>query len=109
MAGGRGPKRRQQGRRPIWESERAIRCAEQRVVQEGSSPSGARMRSAISKTGVIPRWPGGVEGMEKPKRARRRKPDTDQGGPEAAAPQFPEGRVSIARWNPKGMRSSARL
>ena len=42
--------------------------------------------------------------MEKPKRARRRKPDTDQGGPEAAAPQFPEGRVSIARWNPKGMR-----
>jgi len=25
MAGGRGPKRRQKGRRPIWESERAIR------------------------------------------------------------------------------------
>ena len=24
MAGGRGPKRRQKGRRPIWESERAI-------------------------------------------------------------------------------------
>ena len=26
-------------------------CAEQHVVQEGSSPSGARMRSAISKSG----------------------------------------------------------
>ena len=26
-----------------------------------------------------------MEGMEKPKRARRRKPDTVQGGPEAAA------------------------
>ena len=26
-------------------------CAEQRVVQEGSSPSGARMRGAISKGG----------------------------------------------------------
>ena len=41
--------------------------------------------------------------MERPKRARRRKPETDQGGPGAAAPQFLEGRVSIARWNPKGM------
>ena len=29
-----------------------------------------------------------------------------QGGPGAAAPRFPEGRVSIARWNPKGMRRS---
>jgi len=27
-------------------------CAEQRVVQEGSSPSGARMRGAISESGV---------------------------------------------------------
>jgi hypothetical protein len=26
-------------------------CAEQRIVQEGSSPSGAQMRSAISKSG----------------------------------------------------------
>ena len=26
-------------------------CAEQRVDQEGSSPSGARMRGAISKSG----------------------------------------------------------
>jgi hypothetical protein len=29
--------------------------------------------------------------MERPKRARRRKPETDQGGPGAAAPQFPGG------------------
>ncbi len=32
-------------------SAEGILCAEQRVVQEGSSPSGARMRSAISKSG----------------------------------------------------------
>jgi len=33
------------------ESEGPIVCAEQRVAQEGSSPSGARMRSAISERG----------------------------------------------------------
>jgi hypothetical protein len=33
------------------ESELPIVCAEQRIVQEGSSPSGARMRSAISERG----------------------------------------------------------
>jgi hypothetical protein len=46
--------------------------------------------------------------MEKPKRARRRKLETEQGGPEAVT-QLPEGRVSIARWNPKGMRRSTGL
>jgi len=51
--------------------------AEQRVVQEGSSPSGAQMRGAISKKrGSQPRWPEEVEGMERSKRARRRKLDT---------------------------------
>jgi len=51
--------------------------AEQRVVQEGWSPSGAQMRGAISKMrGSQPRWPGKVEGMETSKRARRRKLDT---------------------------------
>ena len=35
--------------------------------------------------GVMPRGPEKVEGMEKPKRARRRKPDTSQGGPEATS------------------------
>ena len=33
--------------------------------------------------GVMPRGPEKVEGMEKPKRARRRKLETSQGGPEA--------------------------
>src|SRR5262252_756455 len=31
----------------------------------------------------MPRWPEKAEGMEKPKRARRRKRETSQGGPEA--------------------------
>jgi hypothetical protein len=31
------------------ESDPLIVCAEQRIVQEGSSPSGARMRSTVSK------------------------------------------------------------
>ena len=34
------------------ESYSGIVRAEQRVAQEGSSPSGARMRSAVSKSGV---------------------------------------------------------
>ena len=33
------------------ESDSGIVCAEQRIVQEGLSPSGARMRGAISKSG----------------------------------------------------------
>ena len=33
------------------ESDGCVVCAEQRVDQEGSSPSGARMRSAISERG----------------------------------------------------------
>ena len=34
------------------------------------------MRSAISESAVIPRWPKKAEGMETSKRARRRKLDT---------------------------------
>src|SRR5664280_2614289 len=34
------------------------------------------MRGAVSKSGLIPRWPEKREGMEKPKRARKRKLDT---------------------------------
>jgi len=64
-------------------SDCAVVCAEQRVAQEGSSPSGARMRSAISKSG---------------------------GNASLAEEMFAsEGRVSIARWNPKGMRRSTGL
>ena len=58
------------------ESYSGIVRAEQRVAQEGSSPSGARMRSAISESGVIPRWPKKAEGMETSKRARRQKLET---------------------------------
>jgi hypothetical protein len=36
---------------PIREIGEMVLCAEQRVVREGSSPSGARMRGAISKSG----------------------------------------------------------
>jgi hypothetical protein len=33
------------------ESHDCVVCAEQRVDREGSSPSGARMRGAVSKSG----------------------------------------------------------
>ena len=39
----------------------------------------------------MPRGPEKVEGMEKPKRARKRKPETVQGGPEATNLQFSGG------------------
>ena len=52
-------------------------CAGQRVVQEGSSPSGARMRGVISERGGNASRAGErKEGMERPKWARRRKPET---------------------------------
>jgi hypothetical protein len=35
----------------VRKSDGCIVCAEQRMNQEGSSPSGARMRSAVSKSG----------------------------------------------------------
>ena len=36
----------------VWQKSAAsIVCAEQRVAQEGSSPSGARMRSTVFKSG----------------------------------------------------------
>ena len=57
-------------------SAEGIVCAEQRVVQGGSNPSGARVRSAISERGGNASRAGREAGMEKPKRARRRKPDT---------------------------------
>ena len=39
----------------------------------------------------MPRGPEKVEGMEKPKRARKRKPDTSQGGPKATSLRFSGG------------------
>src|SRR5271156_960481 len=58
-------------------SDPAIVCAGQRMNHGGSSPLGARMRGAVSKSGgnaslAVER----KEGMEKSKRARRRKPET---------------------------------
>ena len=44
--------------------------------------------------------------MEKPKRARRRKPETAKVDLEPLLGSSLEGRVSIERWNPKGMRRS---
>ena len=35
----------------VWQSDQPIICAGQRVDREGSSPSGARMRGVISKSG----------------------------------------------------------
>ena len=58
-------------------AETLVVCAVQRVVQEGSSPSDARMRGVISERGGNASRAGErKEGMEKPTRARRRKLDT---------------------------------
>ena len=44
--------------------------------------------------------------MEKPKRAQKRKLDTAKADLEPPLTVTLEGRVSIVRWNPKGMRRS---
>ena len=62
------------------QSDDGIVCAGQRSDQEGSCPSDAQMRGVISESGGNASLAGGM------------KP--------------PEGRVSIERWNPKGMRRS---
>ncbi len=50
-----GPHREGEEPKPMMhepeKSDFAIVCAEQRMNQEGLSPSGARMRSAVSKSG----------------------------------------------------------
>src|SRR5215472_5695791 len=75
LGGGRRPARQRASSDPTR--------AEQHVVREGSSPSGARMRSVISES-------GGNSSL-------------------AGKMLYPEGRVSIARWNLKGMRRSTGL
>jgi hypothetical protein len=47
--------------------------------------------------------------MEKSKRARRRKPDTAKTDLKPVAQDIPEGRVSGAILNPKGLRRSIGL
>jgi hypothetical protein len=49
------------------------------------------MRSGVSKSGGNASLAGEKEGMEKSKRARRRKPETEQGRPEAAIAQYSGG------------------
>ena len=72
--------RRKPSYRSTGNSDHVIVCAEQRVIQEGSSPSGDRMRITVSKSG---------------------------GNASLAEEKFSsEGRVSVVRRNPKGMRRS---
>jgi hypothetical protein len=62
------------------------------------------MRSAISESGDKTSLAEKAEGMETSKRAQRRKLDTAKANLKPL--QYSEGRVSIARWNLKGMRRS---
>ena len=64
------------------------------------------MRGAVSKGGGNASPAGGAEGMEKPKRARRRKLDTAKADLKPTARRTSEDRVSAARRDPKGMRRS---
>lgn len=76
----------------LEKSDSTVVCAGQRVVQEGSSPSGARMRGVISERGGNASWAGErKEGMERPKRARRRKPDTAKADLQPPHSRFPGG------------------
>src|SRR6516165_9723860 len=50
----------------------------------------------------MPRGPEKVEGMTKPKRARKRKRETSQGGPEATTCSSSEGRVSHREMGSEG-------
>ena len=63
----------------LEKSDSFIVCAGQRINQEGSSPSGAQMRGAISEGG---------------------------GNSSLGPTEVGQGRVSTVRWNPKGMRRS---
>jgi hypothetical protein len=54
----------------------------------------------------MPRGPEKEEGMEKPKRARKRKLETAKADLKPPTMISSEGRVSIVRWNLKGMRRS---
>lgn len=81
-------------------------CAEQRTGQEGSSPSGARMRGAVSESGGNASLAGESGRYGEPYTGTKAKAGHSQGGPEATTRVSPEGRVSTVRWNPKGMRRS---
>jgi hypothetical protein len=87
-------------------SDPAVVCAGQRPDQEGSSPSGARMRSAVSKSGGNASLAEGSGRYGDVSWGTKAKAGNTQDGPEAAARRASEDRVSAARRNPKGMRRS---
>ena len=62
----------------VGKSDGLIVCAGQRDGQEGSSPSGARMRSAVSESGGNASLAGERKVWRCLWGARRRKPDTDK-------------------------------
>ena len=88
------------------QSDDRVLCAEQRVVQEGLSPSGAQMRGAVSEGGGNASLARGSERYGDPYTGTKAKAGYSQGRPEAIARMSLEGRVSTVRWNPKGMRRS---
>jgi hypothetical protein len=71
--------------------------AEQRAVQEGSSPSGARMRSAISKSGGNSSLTGEGGRYGEAYTGTKAKAGYSQGEPEATSCKSLEGRVSTVR------------
>jgi len=88
-------------------SDSVVVCAGQRVVQEGSSPSDARMRSVISERGGNASRAGErKEGMEKPTRHEGESWRQPRRTCSHRTRSTSEGRVSTARWDPKGMRRS---
>ncbi len=81
-------------------------CAGQRVGREGWSPSGVRMRGAVSEGGGNASLAGESGRYGEAYTGTKAKAGHSQGRPAAATRSTPEGRVSTARWNPKGMRRS---
>jgi hypothetical protein len=84
-------------------------CAEQRVDREGSSPSGARMRSVVSERGGNASRAGKRKQVWRSLNGHEGESWIQPRPTWSRSSQFPEGRVSIARWNPKGMRRSTGL
>ena len=80
--------------------------AEQRAVQEGSSPSGARMRSAISKSGGHSSLAGEGGRYGEAYTGTKAKAGYSQGEPEAISLQVSGGQGVHREGNPKGLRRS---
>ncbi len=72
-------------------SAEAIVCAEQRAVQEGSSPSGAQMRGAVSEGGGNASLAGASGRYGEPYTGTKAKAGYSQGGPGATARPFSGG------------------